>query len=112
MFRYGWILPLKEHFLEALIEEIRTAPTSTFVYPSATTVINVVLPVPQQPMRLEPLPAHLPGRATPPAPDHNAMPGAGQNEPDDEWDEEEDDEIRPVSDERAAQWRAYRAAGF
>ena len=45
MFRYGWILPLKEHFLEALIEEIRTAPTSTLVYPSATTVNSRMLGV-------------------------------------------------------------------
>jgi len=27
-----------------------------------------------------------------------------------DWDEEEDDEIRPVANEYAAQWGAYRAA--
>jgi len=103
---------------DAIVPAAPVAPDApTASVPAVPAVVGVapngvVLPVPQQPMRLEPLPAHLPGRATPPAPDHNAMPGAGQNEPDDEWDEEEDDEIRPVSDERAAQWRAYRAAGF
>ena len=36
---------MKEHFLEALIEEIRTAPSSTMVYPSATTVNSRLLGV-------------------------------------------------------------------
>jgi len=93
---------------------VATAPVPNV--PTAPAVVGaapagVVLPVPQQPMRLEPLPSHLHGR-TPPTVDHNTLPGAGQDGPDADWDEEEDDEIRPVSDERAAQWRAYRAAGF
>jgi len=41
-----------------------------------------------------------------------ARAGVRETERVEEWDEEEDDEIRPVSDERAAQWRAYRAAGL
>jgi len=78
--------------------------------------VGVVLPLPQQPMRLEALPQHLSGRATLPAlaPDERASDAARLNEGVRDWDveEEEGDEIRPAIDERAAQWRAYRAAGF
>jgi len=103
---------------EAIVPAAPFAPAAPSASAAAVPAVvggapnGVVLPVPQQPMRLEPLPSHLPGRSTPPAGGQNSMPGAGQNEPDDDCDEEEDDEIRPVSDERAAQWRAYRAARF
>jgi len=77
---------------------------------------GVLLPLPTQPMRLEALPAHLARRGAPPAPGAHAADaarhGQGGGERNDDWDEEEDDEIRPVADERSAQWRAYRAAGF
>jgi len=75
---------------------------------------GVVLPLPPQPMRLEALPPHLAGRTTVLThnPDGHASGTARQDERVDDWDVEEDDEIRPVNDERTAQWRAYRAAGF
>jgi len=76
--------------------------------------VGVVLPLPSQPMRLEELPSHLSGRTALPtrASNGHVSGGARQDERVDDWDVEEDDEIRPVNDERSAQLRAYRAAGF
>ena len=95
------------------------AATSVATLPAVVPVvagaapIGVVLPVPSQPMRLEPLPAHLTGRAAPHVP-ANGTPHAVRHDErvgiQDE--EEEEEEIRPVRDNRSAQWRAYRAAGF
>jgi len=61
---------------------------------------------------LAPLPAHLPVLPGSQASREAARVVARETEPDEDWDEEEDDKIRPVSAERAAQWRAYRAAGL
>lgn len=91
-------------------EPVDAAPTVPVVAGAAPN--GVVLPTPQQPMRLEPLPSHLTGRHEPPTGDRNPLPGTGLEAPADDWDEEDDDEIRPVRNEREAQWRAYRAAGF
>ena len=76
--------------------------------------VGVILPLPPQPMRLEALPTHLVGRTTLPAstPSGNEPSTARQDERMRDRDVEEDDEIHPVNDERSAQWRAYRAAGF
>ena len=72
-----------------------------------------VIPGPPAPLQLAPLPAHLPVLPGSQASREAARAGVGRaTEGDGEWDEEEDDEIRPVSDERPAKWRAYRAAGF
>jgi len=57
-------------------------------------------------MRLAPLPVGVPV-----LPGSQAAREAAAARVDD-WDDEEDDEIRPVSDEYAAQWRAHRAAVF
>ena len=73
---------------------------------------GVLLPLPQQPMRLEALPAHVVGRGALPAPNGHGSLTPREGELVDYADDEEEDEIRPVRDERAAQWRAYRAAGF
>lgn len=74
---------------------------------------GVLLPVPLQPMRLEPLPGHLTGRDAHRGPDGTGAAAAVRSgDGVDDFDEEEDDEIRPVRDNRSAQWRAYRAAGF
>jgi len=75
---------------------------------------GVMLPVPPQPMRLEALPVGVVGRGTVPAPNDNASSVGrhGEHEHADVGDEEEDDEIRPVRDNRASQWRAYHATGF
>jgi len=94
------------------------APLMPVHAPSAPGIVGaaplgVVLPAPPQPMRLEPLPPHLTGREASPPPEDSVPPVVRQGElADDDYDEEEDDEIRPVSDNRAAQWRAYRAAGL
>jgi len=61
------------------------------------------LPTPPHAMRLAPLPAGVPI-----LPGSQAAREAERQLPAD-WDEEEDDEIRPVSNESAAQWAAYRA---
>jgi len=95
------------------------APTATPVAPTPVVVpvvvgaapSGVVLPVPSQPMLLEPLPAHLTGRAALPTPTNGTVPAVRHDERVQD-DEEEEEEIRPVSDNRAAQWLAYRAAGF
>jgi len=62
-------------------------------------------------MHLQPLPPHLarPGAA---AASRRTALVTGQQQHDVDDEEEEEDEIRPVNGERAAQWRAYRAAGF
>lgn len=72
---------------------------------------GVVLPLPPHPMHLQPLPPHLahPGAA---AASRRTALVTGQQQHDVDDEEEEEDEIRPVNGERAAQWRAYRAAGF
>jgi len=63
---------------------------------------GVLLPLPTQPMRLEALLAHLARRGALPAPGAHATDaarhGQGGGERNDDWDEEEDDEIRPVAD--------------
>jgi len=71
-----------------------------------------VIPGPPAPLRLAPLPAHLPVLPGSQASREAARVGVRETERDEDWDEEEDEEIRPVSDERAAQWRAYRASGL
>ena len=63
-----------------------------------------VLPTPPHAVRLAVLPPGIP-----------VLPGSqaareAERHQEDDWDEEEDDEIRPVADEYAAQWRAYHAA--
>jgi len=73
---------------------------------------GLLLPIPSQPMRLEALPPHTAGRGAVSAPAVHAARVDRRDERDGDWDEEEDDEIRPVAYERAAQWRAHRAAGF
>ena len=73
---------------------------------------GVVLPVPSQAMRLEPLPSDFTGRGASHSRENNLTPVVRHGERADDYDEEEDEEIRPVSDSRAAQWRAYRATGF
>lgn len=96
-------------------------PPTTAAAPSVPAVTGaapegVLLPLPTQPMRLEALPAHVARRGALPAPGAHAADAAGHGqgggERNDYWEEEEDDGIRPVADERSAQWRAYRAAGF
>ena len=92
-----------------------TTPVHALSAPGIVGVapLGVVLPIPPQPMRLEPLPPHLTGREASPPPEDSVTPVVRQGElADNDYDEEEDDEIRPVSDNRAAQWRAYRAARF
>lgn len=71
-----------------------------------------VIPGLPAPLRLTPLPAHLPVLAGSQGSRKAARVGARETEPDNDWDEEEDDKIRPVDAERAAQLRAYRAAGL
>ena len=66
--------------------------------------VGAVLPTPPHAMRLAPLPACMPV-----LPGSQAAREAGR-QGDADWDEEEDDEIRPVADEFASQWAAYRAA--
>lgn len=63
-----------------------------------------MVPTPSHPMRLAPLPADIP-----------VLPGSeaarvAERELEGGWDDEQEEEIRPVSDEYAAQWQAYRAA--
>jgi len=98
--------------LEPVAAHAPPVPVSTPSVPNVVGAapIGVVLPVPSQPMRLEPLPPHLTGREASASPGHGATPVVHHDNSD--YDEEEDDEIRPVTDNRAAQWRAYRAAGF
>jgi len=64
-----------------------------------------ILPLPPHPMRLEPLPPQLQAA-------YSAAAAVGPAAAAPEYDQEEDDEIRPVADERAAQWQAYRASRF
>jgi len=71
----------------------------------ATGLDGPVLLFPRHQMRLAPLPVGVPM-----LPGSQAARDAAVRV--DDWDNEEDDEIRPVSDEYAAQWRAHRAAGF
>jgi len=64
---------------------------------------GVVLPTPPHAMRLASLPAGVP-----------VFPGSqaareAELAAQDDWDDEEEDEIRPVSDEYAAQWAVHRA---
>jgi len=103
-----------------------TAPATPASTPAAPAVVaaavpvvvggapaGVLLPVPLQPMRLEPLPGHVAGRDAHRGPDGTGAAAAARSgDGVGDFDEEEDDEIRPVRDDRAAQWRAYRAAGF
>jgi len=74
--------------------------------------VGVVLPVPPQPMRLEHLPAGMVGRGALPASNGNGSSATRRDERVEHSDEEEEDEIRPVRENRASQWRAYHAAGF
>jgi len=64
-----------------------------------------VLPFSPHQMRLAPLPVGVPV-----LPGSQAARDAAARV--DDWDDEEDDEIRHGSDEYAAQWRAHRAAGL
>ena len=64
---------------------------------------GAVLPTPPHVMSLASLPAGMP-----------VLPGSqaareAELAAQDDWDDEEEDEIRPVSDEYAAQWAAHRA---
>jgi len=98
------------------------APNAQVPSTAATPIIpppmaqpGVELPTPPHAMNLVPLPAGMPiipgSQAS-----REAERAAGRvaqesvRTPQGDWDEEEDDEIRPVSDEYAAQWRAYYAA--
>ena len=65
---------------------------------------GAVLPTPPHAMRLSPLPACMPV-----LPGSQAVREAGR-QGDADWDEEEDDEIRPIADEFSSQWSACRAA--
>jgi len=74
------------------------------VNPSPSLPDGVVLPTPPNAVRLAPLP-----------PGFQVLPGSQaareeERQRQDCLDDEEDDEIRPVSDDYAAQWRAYNAA--
>lgn len=83
------------------------APPATPALPSPSPAPGVpetgsIVPTPSHPMRLAPLPADIP-----------VLPGSeaarvAERELEGGWDDEEEDEIRPVSDEYAAQWQAYR----
>lgn len=84
---------------------VRVAPapeTASFALPQPQA--GVVLPTPPHAVRLAPLPVGVP-----------VFPGSqaareAERQRLDVVDEEEDEEIRPVSAEYAAQWRAYHAA--
>ena len=100
-----------------------TPPSATSSQPSTAPALpapvvvgaareGLLLPIPSQPMRLEALPPHTAGRGAVPDPAVHAARSDRRDERVGDWDEEEDDENRPVADERAAQWRAHRAAGF
>ena len=66
-----------------------------------------VLPTPPHAVRLAALPPGIP--VLPGSQAAREAARGGHRHQEEEWDEEEEDEIRPVSDEYAAQWRAYRA---
>jgi len=70
--------------------------------PVAAPVTGTVLPTPPHAMRLARLPVDVP-----------ILPGSQASREaelaaQDDWDDEEEDEIPPVSNEYAAQWAAYR----
>jgi len=82
-----------------------TAPPLSFpvVDTLAETGTGVAIPTPPHAMRLAPLPVDVP-----------VLPGSqaareAERAAQEEYDDEEEDEIRPVSNEYAAQWAAYRA---
>jgi len=107
------------------VQVVPRAPTPASVVPRAPAAApgsvlpavagalppDVVLPPPPHLMRVEPLPPHLTYSGAAPARDCGPL-VVGQEQRDADEVDEEEDEIQPVNGERAAQWRAYRAAGF
>ena len=107
----------RRHLVDAYVAVVAAAPAAapapTFpaVAPAAPgpallePPVDAILPTPPQAVRLAPLPTGVPV-----LPGSQAAREAERQRQDAVVDNEEDEEIRPVSDDYAAQWRAYYAA--